>query len=179
MELINAFFGEGRKWGVKIDYSLENTALSTVGPLTLIPDLPDHFLLMNGDVLTDLDFRDFMDRHIAGGHIFTIAASHRRQRTDYGVLHVGPDGRLRGFEEKPESDHLVSMGVYAVSRKVSDSVPAGRRYGFDHLMHDMLARGETVHVHPHEGYWKDIGRPDDYFQAIEDFEGVARKRLLP
>ncbi|GIU79613.1 MAG: nucleoside-diphosphate-sugar pyrophosphorylase [Bryobacteraceae bacterium] len=178
-ELIRAFFGGGEKWGVAIDYSLENQPLSTMGPLRLIPDLPDHFLVMNGDVLSDLDLRAFLDAHVREGRCFTIAASRRRQVIDYGVLHVDDSGILRGFEEKPATTYMVSMGIYAVSRRALEFIPAGVRYGFDHLMRDMLAAGQPVHVYEHQGYWRDIGRPDDYMQAIEEFEGPMRQALLP
>ena len=178
-ELIKAYFGDGSRWEVTIDYSLETTPLSTVGPLTLLPDLPEHFLFMNGDVLTDLDFRRFFETHVAERRSFTIAAARRRNQIDYGVLHVDGSSSLTAFEEKPVSDYLVSMGVYAASRELIQGIPPGIRYGFDNLMNDMLSRNRTVHVHPHDGYWKDIGRPDDYVQAIEDFESDIRKRLLP
>lgn len=178
-ELIKAYFGDGSRWGVKIDYSLETTPLSTVGPLTLIPDLPEHFLFMNGDVLTDLDFRQLLDEHVAADRRFTIAAARRNHKNDYGVLHIDDASRLCEFEEKPVSHFLVSMGVYAASRALVEKIPVGRRYGFDHLMLDMLNRNEPVHVHSHDGYWKDIGRPDDYMEAIDDFATDIRRRLLP
>lgn len=113
--LIQAFFGDGAQWGIGIDYSRESQPLSTVAPLALIPDLPDHFLLMNGDVLTDLQFDAFLDRHISRDQRFTISAARRTEVTEYGVLHVDPSGQLSGFEEKPEKRYLVSMGVYSVS----------------------------------------------------------------
>lgn len=177
-ELIRAFFGGGEKWGLRIDYSMEQAPLSTMGPLRLIEELPEHFLVMNGDVLTDLDFRAFVDLHAREGRLFTIAASRRTHTIDYGVLQTGPGMRLTGFEEKPVASYLVSMGVYAASRQVVAAIPPGVRYGFDHLMRDMLARGDAVHIHEHAGYWRDIGRPDDYRQAVEEFEGPMKQVLL-
>lgn len=177
--LIQAFFQDGQKWNVKIDYSMEPAPLSTIAPLALIPDLPDHFVLMNGDVLTDLDIRALYERHIAENRLFTIAASRRTQTTDYGVLHTGGGAMLTGFEEKPVSQYLVSMGLYIVSKAILDFIPAGRKYGFDELMLDMLAKGKQVHVHTHEGYWLDIGRPDDYMKAIDDFESGRGLFLRP
>jgi len=112
--LIKAFCGDGSQWGLTIDYSLEDRPLSTIAPLKLIPDLPDNFLLMNGDVLTDLDFTGFYCRHVEAGHLFTIAASERQHIVDYGVLRVDGTSRLTGFEEKPSVEYLVSMGVYMV-----------------------------------------------------------------
>ncbi len=177
-EIIRAFFGDGERWGVRMDYSLELAALSTIGPLRLIPDLPENFLLLNGDVLTDLDFRAFFDRHVNGTADFTIAAHRRVHQIDYGVLHVDPESRLSGFEEKPTASYLVSMGVYAVRRRILEFVPAGKPYGFDHLMLDLLKNGRPVQVETHDGLWLDIGRPDDYALAIDTFE-QHRQRLLP
>jgi NDP-sugar pyrophosphorylase family protein len=176
--LIKAFFGDGGSWNVQIDYSLEATSLSTIAPLTLIRDLPEHFLLMNGDVLTDLDFRMFWERHVLAGSAFTIAAASREEQTEYGVLHVDGDLRLTGFQEKPKTNYLVSMGVYMVNRGLISHIPPNTKYGFDDLMRDMLARKEVVNVVPYGGYWLDIGRPDDYHQAIEDFENGRQDQLL-
>jgi NDP-sugar pyrophosphorylase family protein len=177
-ELIKAFFGDGARWGLEIDYSLESMPLSTIGPLKLIGDLPEQFLLMNGDVLTDLNFREFCDEHVSGGRLFTIAAASRTQVIDYGVLEVDGENRLSRFNEKPALKYLVSMGVYVVNRSLVERVPSNVRYGFDDLMRDMLARSEPVHVEPYGGYWLDIGRPDDYERAIDEFE-KHRARLLP
>ena len=176
--IIRAFFGDGDKWGVKIDYSLETKPMSTIAPLSLISDLPDNFLLMNGDVLTDLDLTGFLQRHVTAGRLFTIAAARRSQFIDYGVLQVDSSHRLTGFREKPRTEYLVSMGVYAVNRAVLDFVPPDSKYGFDDLMNDLLKKGESVTVDPFDGYWLDIGRPDDYARAIEEFE-QRKHELLP
>ncbi|MBM3725396.1 MAG: nucleotidyltransferase family protein [Acidobacteria bacterium] len=176
--IIRAFFGDGSRWNIRIDHSLEEVPLSTVGPLRLFNDLPENFLLMNGDVLTDLDFGRLLDEHAQRGGIYTIAAARREHLVDYGVLHADGSGALTGFEEKPKLNYLVSMGVYAVNRRVLELIPPGRKYGFDNLMIDLLARDERVHVEPHTGYWMDIGRADDYAQAIEDFDRM-KSRLIP
>ena len=176
--LIRAFFGDGSQWDIHIDYSFEARPLSTIAPLGLIPDLPPHFLLMNGDILTDLRFDAFLDRHESADCLFTVSASRRCEVTEYGVLHVDGAGALSAFEEKPVREYLVSMGVYAVARSLLGRVPRDVKYGFDHLMRDMLARGEPVQVEPHDGYWLDIGRPDDYARAIDDFENGREKFLL-
>jgi NDP-sugar pyrophosphorylase family protein len=176
-EIIQAYCGDGSRWGIEIDYSLETEPLSTIAPLCLIRDLPEHFLLMNGDVLTDVDFGALYDGHVRENRQFTISAALRKHTVDYGVLQVDERNRLAGFLEKPQYDYLVSMGVYMVSRELLSIVPPGTRYGFDTLMNDMLKSGRPVHVEPYSGYWLDIGRVDDYMQAIEQFESL-RPRLL-
>jgi NDP-mannose synthase len=176
-DIIKAFCGDGSRWGLSIDYSLEDKPLSTIAPLRLIPDLPENFLLMNGDVLTDLDLTKFYCRHIEERRLFTIAAARRKHIVDYGVLNVDSDNRLTGFSEKPCLEYLVSMGVYVVHRALLDRIPSGAKYGFDDLMLGLLAARDPVHVEPYGGYWMDIGRPDDYMRAIDDFDQMAPRLL--
>lgn len=175
-DLIKAYFGDGDKYGIRIEYSLESKPLSTMGPLLLIDDLPDNFLVMNGDVLSDIDYGGLLMEHVNSGSLFTISAFKREQYVDYGVLHA-QDGKLTGFEEKPVLDYLVSMGVYAVSKKVLEYIPRDTFFGFDNLMDKLLADKRKVDVRLFEGSWLDIGRPDDYQQAIEEFEREKNRYL--
>lgn len=176
-ELIKAFFGDGSRWRIRIDYSLEDQPLGTMGPLRLIPDLPEHFLVMNGDVLTDLDYSAFHAEHTLTGRLFTISSYAREQEVDYGVLTTDQDGRLVGFVEKPVTSYEVSMGVYMVSRAALQHVPSHGPFGFDDLMRHLLDRGKHVQVRRFGGYWLDIGRADDYVRAIDEF-GSMKPRFL-
>lgn len=169
-DMIKEFCGDGSKWGIKIDYSLETKPLSTMGPLKLINDLPEDFLVMNGDVLTDLDFDIFYNEHIQKGSIFTVSAYERDHKVDYGVLEANEDNKLVVFREKPVLHYLVSMGVYMVNKKCMDVIPLDTFYGFDHLMIDLIKRKTPATVRPFSGYWLDIGRPEDYEQACIDVE---------
>ena len=169
-EIIKAFFGDGSKWGVPIDYSMEDRPLGTMGPLKLIKDLPENFLVMNGDILTDLNFDTFYQQHIAENILFTISAHLREQFIDYGVLKSDNSNRLIGFHEKPKEQYQVSMGIYMVNRKVLPFIAEGVPYGFDDLMRDLLSEKHDIAVKKHNGYWLDIGRPEDYIQAIDQFE---------
>jgi NDP-mannose synthase len=170
-DLIKAFFGDGSKWNLKIDYSLENMPLSTMGPLKLIKDLPENFLVMNGDVLTDLNFSDFYFDHIANNNIFTISGFEREEKIEYGVLET-KQNILTGFNEKPKYSFIVSMGIYMVNRQVLSFIPENKAYGFDDLMLYLLEVNNPALVKVFKGYWLDIGRPDDYMEAIEKFEKV-------
>jgi NDP-sugar pyrophosphorylase family protein len=169
-EIIKAFFQNGERWGIRIDYSLEDQPLGTMGPLRLIQDLPEHFLVMNGDILTDLDYTEFHDNHVRESRIFTISSKSREHKIDYGVLDTGVEGILSGFREKPSIAYEVSMGVYMVSGLALQRIPAGRPYGFDNLMLDLLEARSPATVRTFSGYWLDIGRPGDYAEAIEVFE---------
>jgi NDP-mannose synthase len=168
-DILRAYFGDGTKWGVEIDYSLEKTPLGTMGPLKLIADLPESFLVMNGDILTDLNFAAFLEKHVTEKRLFTISSATRSQKIDYGVLEVEGGGNLVGFIEKPILPYVVSMGVYALSRQVVDLIPDQTPFGFDNLVLDLIARRKPVSVVAHDGYWLDIGRPDDYQKAIDDW----------
>lgn len=168
-ELIKAFCGDGSKWNVFIDYSLEDQPLGTMGPLRLINDLPPHFLVMNGDVLTDLDFTNFYLEHADNNNLFTISSHKREQLIDYGVLETNDDGKLQSFSEKPKMFYEVSMGIYMVSRDILHYIPDSIPYGFDNLMVDLLKADKVVNVKIFDGYWLDIGRADDYMRAIEEF----------
>ncbi|MGE5402751.1 MAG: nucleotidyltransferase family protein [Ignavibacteriales bacterium] len=169
-DIIQAFFGDGSKWNIKIDYSLEDKPLSTMGPLRLIKDLPEDFLIMNGDVLTNLNFGEFYEYHTASKNLFTISTYKREQVSEYGVLEIDNDNTLCGFKEKPVFPLDVSMGVYMANRKITDIIPENTIYGFDHLMLDLIKVKTPAKVKKFDGYWLDIGRPDDYALAIDEFE---------
>jgi NDP-sugar pyrophosphorylase family protein len=175
-ELIKEFFGDGSKWNVKIDYSLEDKPLSTMGPLKLIKDLPNHFLVMNGDILTDLNYELFYNEHVNENSLFTISAYQREQLIDYGVLET-IDGKLTAFIEKPSKSFDVSMGIYMVSKEITKLIPENTPYGFDTLMLDSLKENLDIKVKKFNGYWLDIGRPDDYKQAIDQFTTMKSKFL--
>lgn len=170
--LIMAVLGDGSRLGMEILYSREETPLSTVGPLKLIKDLPEHFIVANGDILTDLDFRVLFDAHVSSQAILTVATHQRTSKIDYGVMELGSDGTLMGFHEKPEYSFTVSMGIYVFSRGILKLVPAEQKFGFDDLMFTLLERKECVNLFPFDGYWLDIGRPEDYQQANQDIDKV-------
>jgi NDP-sugar pyrophosphorylase family protein len=169
-EMIMSYFEDGSKWDVKIDYSLERSPLSTMGPLKLIQDLPDDFLVLNGDVLTDLDLSLFFENHIHSSSMFTISSSKRIEKVDYGVLHIGDSFELLNFEEKPNFEFQVSMGVYMLNKSVLDYIPIETFFGFDHLMKCLLTENVPVKVIEHKGFWLDIGRPSDYEFANDNYE---------
>jgi NDP-sugar pyrophosphorylase family protein len=175
--LVMAYFGDGARWQLELDYSIESQPLGTVGPLALIPDLPDDFLVLNGDVLTDLDHRAFLEAHLADGNDVTVAVCRRTTQVAFGVVQYGPDRRVREFVEKPAWEHDVSMGIYGVKRRVLARLPPGAACGFDRLIQDGLARGERIGVVPFGGFWLDIGTPEDYDRANERWPEL-RPRLL-
>lgn len=173
--LIQAFFGDGSKFGLKIDYSLEDKPLSTIAPLTLIPDLPENFLVMNGDILCSLDYRKLYEYHIDREHQVTVAVNKREAKIDFGVLHFDANNMITGFQEKPVLHYEVSMGVYCINRKVVETLQPDRPYGFDNLMNDGLKSSARHGVMPFEGFWYDIGRPEDYDFCNENYDELKKQ----
>ncbi|MCI1279415.1 MAG: nucleotidyltransferase family protein [Nitrospira sp.] len=176
-EIIKAFFMDGSKWGTKIDYSLEDRPLGTMGPLGRIADLPEDFLVMNGDILTDLNYAAFHDNHVFERNLFTVSSYLREQVVDYGVLVPDGSGHLREFTEKPRMHYEVSMGVYMVNHMALAHIPAGGNYGFDTLMLDLIAAKKPARVERFDGYWLDVGRPEDYARAIDEFDSLKQRFL--
>jgi len=173
--LIMAFFGDGSSWNVKIDYSLEESPLSTIGPLTLISDLPENFLVMNGDILCNLNYLDFYNYHVQSNNDVTVSTFKRESKIDFGVLEYNENNLIVSFAEKPIYYFDVSMGIYCLNRRVVEQLFQGQAYGFDHLMIDGIKNKDKIFVKPFDGYWLDIGRPEDYENANENFEEIKIK----
>jgi NDP-sugar pyrophosphorylase family protein len=169
-ELIHAFLANRRENGARIRYSHEGEPLGTIGPLHLIESLEDTFLVMNGDILTDMDYTAMLREHRKRGGIATIATYQRDVKIDFGVLEHDAEQRIRTFREKPLFHFAVSMGIYVFQKEILEHVPRGKPFGFDDLMYTLIAEHAVVFAYPYAGKWLDIGRPDDYEQSIEEFE---------
>lgn len=168
--LIRALCGDGAQWDMNITYSEEPEPLGTVGPLHLIREqLDETFLMLNGDLVTDLDLRAFQAFHKDHGGLVSVAVFNKDVNIDLGVID-SEQGRMRAFREKPTMQFQVSMGVYCMEPGVLDLIPKGVPFGFDDLMYAMLERDLPVHVFEHQGCWMDIGRPEDFRHAQEVFE---------
>jgi NDP-mannose synthase len=176
--LIRAFVGDGSRWSLEVDYSEEERPLYTIGPvLNFLDRLPEHFIVMNGDVLTDLNYAELLDFHINSHAPLTVATYERNVKIDFGTLET-VNGHIVRFQEKPTLHYRVSMGVYAMSRKTLAAYPRNVPFGFDDLVLDLLARGQKPRAYEFDGYWLDIGRPEDYDEANRTFEEY-RSILLP
>ncbi|MFC4453843.1 nucleotidyltransferase family protein [Deinococcus sonorensis] len=176
--LIRAFIGNGARFDLDVQYVEEEQPLGTVGPLLpMLSELPEHFLMMNGDVLTDIDFAELYGDHIHGGAPLTVATYQRQVSSEFGVLDVA-EGHIVGFREKPVFDFDVSMGVYALSRETLRGFLPGVPLGMDRLIMELLRRGTPPASYHFGGYWLDIGRPDDYDRANAQFDEL-QYTLLP
>ncbi|MGH2836779.1 MAG: sugar phosphate nucleotidyltransferase [Thermoleophilaceae bacterium] len=181
-ELIEVFFRDGESYGIPIDYFREEEPLGTVGALSMIEGLDvGNFLVMNGDVLTDMDYAKLLEDHAASGAAATIATKTRDVRIELGVLVFGDPqerDRLTGYMEKPKVRYEASMGVYCFSPRALEHIEKGKALDFPALINKLMDAGEDVRAWQSDDYWLDIGRHDDYEAALNEFEEV-RSRLLP
>jgi NDP-sugar pyrophosphorylase family protein len=177
-ELLRTFFQDGERFGMKIDYSFEDRPLGTAGPLSLIADrLTESFLVANGDVLTTLDLRELVEAHRQSGAIATIATHNRKVNIDLGVLQFNGTDELTGYIEKPTYDFFVSMGIYIFEPRVLEYIPYRQYLDFPDLVLKMIRNGERVMGYRFNGYWQDLGRPDDYEQAVQEFDALRAQIL--
>jgi len=176
--LVMAYFAQRPVDGLAIDYCHESEPLGTAGPLSLIPDLTERFLVLNGDLLTTLDFGDMVRAHVKSGAVATIGAYRREHQIDLGVLESDATGRLTGYIEKPTHSYQVSMGVYVFEPEVLSYLTRGERCDLPQLITRLMAAGQQVQLYPFDGYWLDIGRTEDYARAVDEYS-TLRPLLLP
>lgn len=175
--IIMDYFQDGKKWNVNIEYIIERKPLGTMGPINLLNDPPDNFLVMNGDIITDLDFNKFYKYHTKSKNLFTISSFSRDEKIDYGVLDIGKNNLLEHFSEKPIQKYMVSMGIYAMNKSLIKYISKNTNFGFDNLMKKLLKAKISVNVSVHSGYWLDVGRPTDYQQAQNDIKYIKKNIL--
>jgi NDP-sugar pyrophosphorylase family protein len=177
-ELLRAFFQNGERLGTVIQYSYEQVPLGTAGPLKQITGLDKTFLVLNGDVLTTLDFADLLRFHNESQALVTIAMHARKVKIDLGVLQLDDKHRVTGYIEKPTYDLNVSMGVYVFEPAALDYIPNDQYFDFPDLILNLIEKKQKVVGYSFNGYWQDLGRSDDYEQAIQDFEEM-KSQFLP
>jgi NDP-sugar pyrophosphorylase family protein len=178
-ELIKAYFGHRQKLAkqVRLRYVDEDKPTGTAGSLSLVSGLDKTFLVMNGDLLTTLDYGAMMHRHMNSGAVATIGVFPREVKIDFGVLEIGAQGQLVNYLEKPKYEYWVSMGVNAFHQSVLDFIPRGRYLDIPTLMLNLKKAGKQVMTFRSECEWLDIGRPDDYEQAVKLFEETKHRYL--
>ncbi len=174
-ELLRAFFQDGSRLGIHIEYSYEDTPLGTAGPLSLVQGLDETFLVCNGDVLTDLNLCELIEFHKKERAVATIAVHHRQVKIDFGVVEWNEKPHISCYIEKPIIDYMVSMGIYVFEPAVLKYIPHGEYLDFPDLVKILLAAGERVVGYLFEGYWQDLGRSDDYEHAAIDFEKMRAR----
>jgi NDP-sugar pyrophosphorylase family protein len=178
-ELIQAFFQNpnGRFSDLNLTYVQEHEPTGTAGSLGMIEGLDETFLVMNGDVLTSMDYSKFIEYHKSKGGILTIAMHKKKVKIDLGVLEIDQNAILTGYDEKPEKVYPVSMGIYIYEPAVLKYIEPNKYLDFPDLVLKLVENGEKVVGYPCDEYWLDIGRHEDYVQAQEKFEQMKDKFL--
>jgi NDP-mannose synthase len=167
--LIEAVLDNRPEDGVQIKFVREKEPLGTAAPLRLVEGLDRTFVAMNGDVLTTLPYDSFVRHHRRNRNMITIATRERPIQIDYGVLHLGGNGRrnqVAAYDEKPKMTSTVSMGIYAIEPEALAYIPRSGYFDFPDLVQALLRAGEKVGAYRYDGLWFDIGRRDDYEQAV-------------
>jgi NDP-sugar pyrophosphorylase family protein len=177
-QLFIATFGDGSRWGVNIEYYIEEEPLGTAGSLRMLKDPEKSLLVMNGDILTTLDYGEIIKYHQAQKAWGTIAVTKRQAHIDYGVISKTAEGFLDEYREKPVLEYDVSMGVNVISSECLSYIPPDARYDIPQLMTALSSDGKKVACYQTNCYWQDIGRFEDYDQASADF-AKDQKVFLP
>jgi NDP-sugar pyrophosphorylase family protein len=171
-ELIKVFLGDGSKYGLRIDYSIEKKPLGTLSPLALFNDLESTVLVMNSDLLTTLNYRAFLDFHHAQQASVTIGMFRQTLYTELGVIETNGGCRLKQYKEKPEIKLNVSMGIYAFESRILSYLPNNHPVALPDFINRLIQEDENVVGYPFEGYWLDIGRHCDYDRAVREFNQI-------
>ena len=167
--LFAATIGDGSRRGLEIEYVVEDEPLGTAGSLKMIEEPEEHMLVMNGDVLTTLDFGQLMEKHLESSSDATIAVNRRKVKIDYGVIESRDGDLLDRYIEKPEIQYDVSMGINIISRKALRFIPDHKYFDMPQLMQAIHENGGKVSLFRTDCYWQDIGRFEDYEKANADF----------
>jgi NDP-mannose synthase len=176
--LLSAYFGNGSRYGVDICCSKEEKPLGTAGPLSIIPNLPETFLVMNGDILTTLNYQKLIKYHHQNKGIVTIAMSQKEVHLELGVMEFNRAHRLTRYIEKPTLSYAVSMGIYVFEKKVLEWIPSQRYLDFPRLIQKLIQQREKVVCYPSDDFWLDIGRHEDYEEAQKQFQRMREKLLF-
>ena len=173
-DIVEAFAGDGRKWGLHVDCVRESHPLGTVGGLRSIEDLAENFLILNGDIVTDLDFGGLLQAHVRRQTDATIAVQERDLRESYGVVTVGEGDIVTGYSEKPVTPRQVSVGAYALRRGAVQLIPTHSYMDFPEFVLRLLSDGREVSAYRFSGFWKDVGSEVDYKEAVQMVQQLSQ-----
>ena len=171
-EMIESYFGDGSRWDVEIEYLHERKRLGTAGALSLLPkDLCEPIIVMNGDLLTKVDFGEFLDYHVAEDAVATMGVREYSWQVPYGVVEL-EGSQISRIEEKPVHHCYVNAGMYVLSPEAVHRVTAEEYLDMPDLFRGIVAEKKKTAVYPIRDYWMDIGQMDDFRQAQGEYDEV-------
>ena len=172
-ELIRSFFKDGKKYGVDISYSKEDEPLGTAGPLNLIKEkLKGTFLMMNGDILCNINFKNLITYHKKQKNIATIALAKRKVNIDFGIVKITDTNKFAEWKEKPSIEYLVSTGIYVFEKESLKLLPKNGFFNLPDFIIKLHKKNKKISGYIHNGYWLDIGRPEDYEKACKEYTEI-------
>ena len=172
-DMFHTYARNGEQYGIEINYCVEDEPLGTVGPLRQMSDLEDRFLVMNGDLITNLDYREIIDFHKSQSALATIGTFQKDLKIELGIIHNDEDSHaIVDYVEKPVFNFKVSMGIYVFEKTILDYIEPNKYLDFPDLVKRLLADGQLVVSYPFSGYWLDIGNHSDYETAVEEYESI-------
>ncbi len=169
-ELIEAYFADGKRWGVSIRYVREDEPLGTAGALKAIPKLKDNFLVINGDTLTDLNFRSLFDFHKKRKGLATIAVKKCVTQNDFGVITFNKNLLMTDYVEKPKAESFLSLGINVLNKQCTEFVRSKEILGMPELMLRIKQNNQSVYCFEMNDMWFDLGRMVDLQAAQDVFE---------
>ena len=171
-DMIQTYVDNGQRYGINIQYAFEDEPLGTVGPLAQIQELDQDFLVMNGDIITNINYKDLVNFHQANNAIATIGTYKKVLKIDLGIIECNDNNHIIDYIEKPNQYFQVSMGIYVFNKEVLNYIEPQKHLDFPELVQRLLENGHLVMSYPFNGYWLDIGNHSDYTKAIEEFESM-------
>lgn len=169
-DIIKEYFGDGSGFGVNIDYVFETKRMGTAGALSLLEYKPSEpFFVMNGDLLTNINFEHLYQYHISNNAVATMCVREYKSQIPYGVVNITDDSRITSIEEKPTHKSFVSAGIYMLSPELLDCIPSNQYYDMPALFESLIQNNKNVFSFPLRDYWIDIGRIEEYKKANEEY----------
>lgn len=168
-DFMKLYFQDGSYFGLKIRYSVENKPLGTAGPLRMVKNLEENFIVVNGDELTTLDFQALYEHHIETQADMTVAVQKKSVSSSFGVLEV-MDGQITAYSEKPTTNYWASMGIYVVNKRIISFIPENERFDMPDLVQRLLLEQAKVVSYESQDCWFDIGTMGDLEKAKEAFD---------
>ena len=175
-DLIKSFFGKGEKLGIKINYIIEKNPRGTIGGLKLIKNLTRNFLVINGDIISDINLNNLLKNHNKKRSIITTLIKKINIKSKYGVIFK--DKNKIVFKEKPVFSSDILTGIYVMEKEILNSIPNNKSFGIDTLLKKLILKKIDINMYKFDGFWSDIGNEEDYFKINKFFNNKKKSFIF-